>query len=49
MKPSKERRRIFLDGPRVVVFGFFAGGVPKKSLLMEQGWRDEGPVCQRLQ
>jgi hypothetical protein len=26
MKPSKERRRIFLDGPQVVVFGFFAGG-----------------------
>jgi hypothetical protein len=26
MNPSKERRRIFLDGPHVVVFGFFAGG-----------------------
>jgi hypothetical protein len=26
MKPLKERRRIFLDGPQVVVFGFFAGG-----------------------
>jgi hypothetical protein len=26
MKPSKERRRIFLDGPQVVVFGFFTGG-----------------------
>jgi hypothetical protein len=24
MKPSKERSKIFLDGPRVVVFGFFA-------------------------
>jgi hypothetical protein len=49
MKLSKERRRIFLDGPWVVVFGFFAGGVPEKSLRMGQGWRDEGPVCQRLQ
>jgi hypothetical protein len=25
-KPSKERRMIFLDGPQVVVLGFFAGG-----------------------
>jgi hypothetical protein len=48
MKLSKERRRIFLDGPWIVVFGFFAGGVPGKLPLMEQGWRDEGPVCQRL-
>jgi hypothetical protein len=26
MKPSKERRMIFFEGPRVVVLGFFAGG-----------------------
>jgi hypothetical protein len=25
-KPSKERRRIFLDRPQVVVLGFFASG-----------------------
>jgi hypothetical protein len=25
-KPSKERSRIFLDGPQVVVLGFFTGG-----------------------
>jgi hypothetical protein len=25
-KPSKERRMIFLDGPWVVILGFFTGG-----------------------
>jgi hypothetical protein len=48
IKLSKERRTIFLDGPRVVVLGFFTRGVPGMSLLIEQRWRDEEPVCQRL-
>jgi hypothetical protein len=40
MKPSKERRRIFLNGPQVVVFGFFAGGGARE--VATDGARVEG-------
>jgi hypothetical protein len=42
MKPSKERRRIFLDGPRVVVFGFFTGGSAREVAADGAGVEGQG-------
>jgi hypothetical protein len=42
MKLSKERRRIFLNRPQVVVFGFFAGGGTREVAADGAGVEGQG-------